>query len=361
MKDRAVFAQGELIDGDFLVDIIAFLQQSRRTIALTVSDGDVRKMLYFHQGDIIAVTSNQPEDRFGHILYRKGIISYQQLKHALAQINGERKIGRILLDDGVMNRAELWKAVQVQVEEVFYSLLRIERGQFSFASYDLESLPSHAALSTHELLMEGLRRKDEIKHILDQLPNASCVLQRNPKYNEGMLQRSERLIFRRVNGARTVEEMIQNPTLSEFETLSALRALLDKGIIEAHEPASTTDVCSVGDIIAAFNEGFARIHAAILPKLKGEDYRVGMTSFFERRAPHIKPLFEGVTPGPGGRLPPEPLFVNLKVAHSPDKLKTLRDGLFQYLRYLLFIAQEVLPFTEVECLAAEAKDLIRKL
>jgi len=93
----------------------------------------------------------------------------------------------------------------------------------------------------------------------------------------------------------------------------------------------------------------------------GGDYGEGLDSFFAHAHDEVSALFHGVSPRHHGRLPGPKVMANLKVSGSRDKLFTLRRGLSDYLRFLLFIGREALPFEQVEALAKEVRGLVRGL
>jgi hypothetical protein len=173
-----IFLWGDLCDAELLIDLLGFLHQSRRTTVITAVGESTRKSVYFRDGSIIAASSDQPEDRFGDIMFRRGMIRREQLDAALERVGPGRKIGNVLLDAGLIEASDLWKVIRVQIEEIVYSLLLMEVGQFTVARYDKGQVPNRTPLDTQHILLEGLRRKDEMLHLRDQMPPDMAVLAR---------------------------------------------------------------------------------------------------------------------------------------------------------------------------------------
>lgn len=361
-----IFMWGEVVDATMVVDLVGFLHQSRRTSVLTVVDGTVRKSIYFRDGSITAASSNQPEDRFGDIMFRRGMISRDQLDIALHRVGPGRKIGNVLLDQGLITGGDLWKIIRIQIEEIVYSVLLIEAGQYTVATYDPSQVPTSTPLETQHLLLEGLRRKDEMLHLREELPAAERVLAQTGYLTPSVqLDMAEQTTYALVDGRRTVGEVLKASGLGDFVATRALHRLLRTGLVGeavALDPGEAGGGgSSVGAIVSGYNEAFARMHAMLASTPRGRNYQGGLASFFADADEQVAALFAGVQPIAGGRLPLEPIYANLKTLQGDDKIRSLRRGLREYLRFLLFVARECLPFDQVERLATEVRTQVQGL
>ncbi len=356
---QKVFAQGHLIDGDFIPDLISFLSQSRRSAALSIQNGRLKRSLYFHQGEVMAASSNLPENRFGSLLLQRGQISPEQLEFALLQVNPGRRLGAVLFELGLLSVQEVWETIRLQIQEICYSIILQERGEFSLASYKASSLPTLASLSGQHLLMEGLRRKDEQRQLLESLPGTRWPLEwSGPPPQLESLGRAEAIVYMRLEEGLILSELLRRSELSNFETLKAAQNLIQKGLIQEAEPRVIPEL----EIIEGFNESYARIWA-VLESFSQSD---PSSTLPERdglslgRDPELVALFEGLRADRRGRLPKEALLTRLQRSSNQDRLQLLRRGLREHLRFLLFLTREHLPYTEVECLSAEIQDLTRR-
>lgn len=362
-RPDGVFMWGDVIDGELVIDLVGFLNQSRRTAALTVVDGNVRKSIFFREGHIVAASSNLPEDRFGDVMYRRGLIERADLDAALAQVGPGKRIGNVLLSKGLISGSDLWKVIKYQIEEVVFSVLLVERGQYTVADYDPAQVPTRTTVEAQHVLLEGLRRKDEMMLVRAELPplDRRLVHTGSGRAVGGV----EAAVYDLVDGELTVGQVLKVCGLGAFTATHVTHRLLKAGLIQAAAPTGpipleTTPGTPVATIIDGFNEAYARVHAAMAGK--GDALRAGIDAgFFAEVDPRVAALFEGVAPDAQGHLPPEPIFLNLKVADVPDKVQVLRRGLQEYLRFLLFAAREVLPYDRVEGLAGEVLNLVREL
>ncbi len=359
-----IYLWGDIDDASIVTDLLEFLYHSRRAAVLTVVGEGVRKSVYFREGSVIAASSDQPEDRFGDIMFRRGLITREQLQDALRQVGPGRKIGNVLLQSGAIDTSDLWKALRLQVEEIVCSILLFEIGHFTVARYDPAQVPTRTALETQHILLEGLRRKDELLHLRSQLPAGDRVLAHTGWMPSEPLPATERSLFELVDGRRTLDELLRASGLGAFGAARAIHHLLQVGAISA-EPILLPGEAggggsSAGAIISGFNAAYARVHVA-LHAHGGHPFETGLQRFFRDADAPVAALFDNVEAGPDGRLPTDLLFANLKTCPVSDKLEVLRRGLNEYLRFVLFVAREALPYAQVERLAGEVRALVTGL
>ena len=63
---------GDIVSLGGLADIITFMNSARRSGALVVLSGDIKKTLFFAEGNLRMATSSVPEERIGELLFRGG-------------------------------------------------------------------------------------------------------------------------------------------------------------------------------------------------------------------------------------------------------------------------------------------------
>jgi hypothetical protein len=120
---------------------------------------------YFKEGALLYATIDTRKKKIGNILVEKGWITEKQLKGALRQFlsnESSERIGHILIDKGYLDYDSLAAAIQEQMKEVVYEVLRWNRGQFIFFN---EAQPEDEDIlldiKLDYLILEGLKRLDE--------------------------------------------------------------------------------------------------------------------------------------------------------------------------------------------------------
>ena len=256
------------------VVVINFVQNAQMSGNLIFVTGETRKSLYFKDGSVRSASSNRPEDRLGEVLYRYGAISRELLETSLEECRRIRRpLGNHLLDRGLITQTDLYLNVRRQVEEIFYSILIMREGEFYLMQYDPDAVPGPLSLSTQSMLMEGLRRIDEMAHFRERFPKNDMRLV--AKAGQGDVQNlgpRERVILNVLRQPRTVTQVISACRFGEFETIKALFQLQKGEFLEEVEPdpsqapAASPSVelnTETSAMVDTFNAVFERIFEAI--------------------------------------------------------------------------------------------------
>ena len=118
-----------------LVDILELLRQRKATGILTIISGDLQKSICFKLGQIVFAESINSHDWLGEVLVKTGKLSRENLEYAtqLYRKNaGLKKLGAILVENGLISSKDLFGGLKDQVKEVIYSLFLLEEGQYQF-------------------------------------------------------------------------------------------------------------------------------------------------------------------------------------------------------------------------------------
>jgi Domain of unknown function (DUF4388) len=354
-------ATGVVLAGDIdrvggLIDVIHFVQGNSWSGHLTIISGSARKTLYFKRGDVSTAASNVSEDRIGAILYRYGMITAADLEKALAQVTQEHRFGQVLVENGTLTAHDLYQYVRKQVEEIFYSVLVMRRGEYYFyRTDDAEGPPSQLHLATKQLLFEGVRRIDEMSYFQEKLPGPDVILAvRHPPPHDEKLPPKEARVLSLVDGVRDIGAIARESHLGEFEATKILFQLLHSGWVQLR-PRSPTGAHGVGsrpqtidtyaEIVDTFNQVYAKIYAAVAAKGKQGILIKGLDSFFASVA-EFAPLFVGVSLSAEGTVPRDMLLANLEMAPTEKKVDYLHRGLNELLFFELFTAGEAVDRNE---------------
>lgn len=347
---------GELVGTATLLDVVSMINTSRWTGILAVLDGLVSKSVSFKKGEVKAASSNQARDRMGEIIYRYGAVTREQLDEAMREVTQTRKIGRVLVEKNYIDAHKLWHFIRLQVEEIFYSILQFKKGSFYFFPRDESEFPSALTLSTQELMMEGVRRIDELSYMRERIPSSRTVLiqakQLQPE-NEGKLDKRERAVFQFVDGVKDVSEIARLSGLGEFDATKALFQLLQSNYVRVIDDGPISDVGiktsepggKLGEVIEAFNQIFRRIYSEVKRKGREPEFRSGLSSFFAGASSYSR-LFAAISPQDDGSLPAEALLSNLDAVAVSNQSDFLYQALNEYLFFQLFAAGEGLDKEE---------------
>ena len=113
------------------------------------------KVIYFRDGEIAFASSNQPSDRLGEVLIKRGQLSREQLDMAMSKLEANVSLGKMLVELGYLSPKELLEGAKTQVEEILFSLNTWKDGTYEF----IEGTTAHnASLTSSSILARSSSR-----------------------------------------------------------------------------------------------------------------------------------------------------------------------------------------------------------
>lgn len=203
--------------------------------------------LFFDKGKLLSVIRPNRRERLGELLIRLGKITPQQLAQALhtQQMGSTHPLGQLLVEQGVIGQAELQACIQQQIEETVYDLFAWREGEFKFqtgqrpAPDDVQSL---VPLPVENLIMEGVRRVDELSRIRERIPNNDMIVrfveQPQEKAANINMTADEWRIFARINGRTSINEIAQKTGLTAFQVSHIIFGFITAGLVEVQRAPS---------------------------------------------------------------------------------------------------------------------------
>jgi len=151
--------QGSLAERD-VPDLIQALHERRYSGKLILTHMGVGRSLTVQEGRLVFGMSSDPDDRMGELLLRQGKITLRQYADASQAVGPGKRLGGILVEQGVLEPKELVKAVTEQSQHVIYRSFDLTEGQYRIQ----EGLEATEAItlkiSTPDIILEGIRRID---------------------------------------------------------------------------------------------------------------------------------------------------------------------------------------------------------
>lgn len=223
-----------------LSDIFQLLSVCRKSGTLGVQKGEDVIMVYFQEGNIIFAHNPYNRLRLGELLHKKGRITHTQLNKIARlqkELKGKKRIGELLIQANLINRKQLEGLVRLQVEEVIYDLLKWEKGNFKFYENRFPTQEEITIkISTENLILESVRRSDELERLKKKLPPFEAVLGLAPAEDERgkdvNLKSAEWNLLTLVDGNRDIKKILEDSKIDKIEVLKILTGLLMAGLIE---------------------------------------------------------------------------------------------------------------------------------
>jgi hypothetical protein len=251
-----------------LPDIFQLIGLQRKTGLLTLKNDKEQVTVTFENGMVVMADSSSKrlEDRLGNVLVKQGKLAKERLDEALSTQKATlQRMGHILTTGNYITVKDLKEALQVQVSQLVFKVFRWRDGEYHFepadsVDYDRENF---TPMSSDFILMEGIRMVDEWPIIEKKIPSMDIVLR--PVVDPSMIEvvdggesggdvlaglsdgrrsaagsfskislgAEEERIYRKVDGTRTVQGIIDATGLAEFEVCRVLFDLLNRNIISS--------------------------------------------------------------------------------------------------------------------------------
>ncbi|MBD3401685.1 DUF4388 domain-containing protein [candidate division GN15 bacterium] len=235
-----------------LPEIFQLIAAGRKSGTLGIQKDESIVMIYFRNGDIIYGYGPRQTYHLGQLLKERGLLSAQQLDESVmaqARTDNSLRLGEILIKKRFIDRADLEKVVREQIEQLLYSLLAWQSGSFKF--YE-DQFPTEEEitvnLSVENVILEGLRRHDEMSMVREVLPDFERVYtisaSQKGRARAVTMEAAEWNVMALVDGFRTVNEICDNSSMPREETLKVLAKLKLAGIITPAERKQVAEASS---------------------------------------------------------------------------------------------------------------------
>lgn len=336
-----------------LPDIFQLIGLQRKTGILTLKNEKDQVTVAFENGMVVAADSSTKrlEDRLGNVLVKQGKLSKERLDDALqTQKATLQRLGHVLTTQNAITVKDLKEAITVQISQLVFKVFRWRDGEYHFAptdtvDYDRENF---APMSSDFILMEGIRMVDEWPIIEKKIPSMDIVFRTavdpntievavsdaaggDAKHsaasasNKIRLSRDEERVFRKVDGTRTVQGIVDSSGLSEFDTCRILFDLLNRNLISTVGRGAKVAETSRREAVVSSTPGYILAAAAVLLALVGISAQartpfavVGLSPYLQSSYDH---MLEGVRHNRLERLDRGVLAYHLAQGTTPSTLE----------------------------------------
>lgn len=144
-------------------EVVTLIAHGRRSAVLRVYGPSVTRTVVFRQGEVRGAASQRAGEHLDDVAVRMGLIERKHMDDLIAEFGDARHAGRTAVDRGMISERDLWNAVQEHVTTVFQAILLETRGTFVLTDEEVDESLLFPGLSAEGLLMEGVRRLDELR------------------------------------------------------------------------------------------------------------------------------------------------------------------------------------------------------
>lgn len=265
-----------------LADVCQLLALGQKTGCLSVTDRSRFGQIYFAAGRITYARVVNRRDRLGDMLVRDSVLSQEQMDAVLSRQAEEpdRRVGELLVEQGHISEADLGRYVRQQIEEAIYHLFTWARGSFYF---EVDEFPDTAdilvSVNPESLLLEAARRVDEWSLIEKKIPSLDLVFEverERLRVSDVELTAQQQRIALLLDGERSVQDIVDESGLTEFDVGQALFGLIQAGFCHrvGRRQASRGARGTAAELLERRNLGTAFFRAGMLEDAEREFGRV---------------------------------------------------------------------------------------
>jgi len=218
-----------------IADIIQLISQQQKSGVLVVERKGELTEVEFSNGQITGTRpqAHLPKHPLGQMLVRAQMLSEEHLDSALLQQQKNYEyLGQILIKQGLMDQDRLERALLTQIEETFFDILQLHDGTYTFLQKDIGIDPTLGYAPTVEsTLLDVLRMIDEWPDLNTTAKTPGTVLMKVADTVPEALDADYEMVYELVDGANTVQEIIDRSLLGRFGACKKLSELMAGGYI----------------------------------------------------------------------------------------------------------------------------------
>jgi tetratricopeptide (TPR) repeat protein len=210
------------------------IYQRQLTGGLRLSDGQMKKIVYFNRGEIYAAASNLAQDTVLALLERAGRLDQTQAREIAQQVKAGKSLGEALVERGTITREGLMGLRAEQVSAIVASLCEWEQGEYQFESgARVEGGP--LGLATSNLILDGARRLRTARALWravgDEHTRIKLASGTEARFAQLKLTPQEAFLLTRLDAPIEIAQLLTISGFSEEETLRSVYALYCAGLI----------------------------------------------------------------------------------------------------------------------------------
>lgn len=252
-----------------LTQVLKFIASSKKSGTLRINRENAEGLIHFRDGEPYYASSSVQRRTLGERLVERGKVAPAQLQRALEIQRSEqyrRRLGAILVDEEILNSEVLQEFVREQVYDSLFDLYDWMEGDFSFALDEVGQEDIGISFEEWERIKNEVSSMETIYRPA-QLPEGE---------DKGVfLQPAEWNLVCRIDGRRSVADLVEETGDTAFHVYRLLHGLLCNGLIaqvgeadeQRLEPAVPSSAVADPGIVDELGDLTASAPAELFPKM----------------------------------------------------------------------------------------------
>lgn len=227
-----------------LSEIFQLISIQKKSGMLSIS-GDENMAIFFQDGLIVSTRDRRARarDPLKEYLLKYGFIGRDEMNN-LQQIQARSgmDLTDILLQEKYFSDDELGTIFTEQIYETVQEVLSWPKSYYKFVSGSnvLVGVNTFSAIKVEGLLMESMRRIDELPEMQRIFSSDEMVVRRLPAPQGGdiRLDKNEEIVYNMLSEETSIAELMAHTRMARFSTYEALKLLLEKELLEITKDTS---------------------------------------------------------------------------------------------------------------------------
>ena len=204
---------------------------------LQIVSGRSMRTLYFDRGFIVFAGSNLKKDRLGQRFIDSGHVSQEEIDAAFRRSGGRKRIGEVLIQEGVLTEEGLGREVARQAKRIALTTYVLDNAIYSFDERKCAiPMDLRLGLSVYRIQLEGIRYMSNgqlIHKVLGSFDRAVQVGKVPPfSFKESELRPVERKVLERAAETSRLRRIMEVVGEEEEDVMRAAYGLLCANILE---------------------------------------------------------------------------------------------------------------------------------
>jgi tetratricopeptide (TPR) repeat protein len=223
--------------GERLVaDLIREAAQQKLTGLLRLSQDKTMKAIFFESGAPVFAISNLPTEQIDHKLVKARLAAAGLVEAAKKKADNSQKLGRALVQTGVVTEQVLQQASSELAAQTILSLFEWEQGDYVFNEAPATDLEARLTWSPADCILRGTRQAAKLESVANALAPGYRIVA--PVMSNGdsigssaALTPAEGFVLSSITGPTPISEVSTLTGLSDVDVRSAVCVLLSLGLL----------------------------------------------------------------------------------------------------------------------------------
>ena len=218
-----------------LPEMLAVIHQMRASGVVEAVCGEFSKKVFLESGYVVHASSSDLADSLGGFLKRTGRLSDGQFQTAMAKRDGKRRLGELLIEQGVLSPAQVYEAIREHVENIIWSLFSWEEGNVTFRLGEPDLTGAvRIQIPVRQVILQGIKRAANAKSLVQRMGGRESLFEPHFRFEdliEVALADDEYSLLALVDGQKSLYDLCTKGPLAAADNARLLYAFSVLGLI----------------------------------------------------------------------------------------------------------------------------------